>query len=341
MELERHGKPSLASIRIPTTGISGSECFTTFMNSPRIPPMPLPTPPLTPFPQTPPHHPDTLPDARAKSATRLPRTSTSLKQAITSSKVIPSSPLTLEEKSWAQDRLARRRGVVIEEEEYEQLPTLFQCPDLPPNPPERTPVNGSSLRILHSSEAPLTISTEPAHPGVVGVYHSHRTPSKRNTFPGSSFLMPSQDSGRSEDNEEEILYHADTYRLRRSDDSGYGNGFGPQEGTYSSVSHEYGTSLAVNRTDKYNGSTLVSQQSQIMQLSPAPTSVPSLMPPSTSSVPFASGLDYPQDQKSTLLAFPEMRKPEEERRDEGRANGSSFAPDAGILGSRVEGEQLT
>ncbi|KAK0473642.1 kinase-like domain-containing protein [Armillaria novae-zelandiae] len=81
-------------------------------------------------------------------------------------------------------------------------------------------------------------------------------------------------------------------------------------------------------------------QHQVIQSPPASASVPSLSAPSTSPVPLASGLDYPQYQSSKLFPFTGMKKLEEQRRAKGRISGSSSTTDVTILGSVDEGEEI-
>ncbi|KAG7440170.1 uncharacterized protein BT62DRAFT_641716 [Guyanagaster necrorhizus] len=112
----------------------------------------------------------------------------------------------------------------------------------------------------------------------------------------------------------------------------------PQEPLYHrdfGISHESGSSLAISRTDRHDGSTLALRQSQIMQPSPASASAP--LPTPTFVLP-ASGFDRYQSPK--LFPFPGMRIPEERRANGGTA-GSSSTPDAITLGGRVEKEQVS
>ncbi|KAK0218737.1 hypothetical protein IW262DRAFT_1462228 [Armillaria fumosa] len=360
-----------------TQAISGKDRSTT--KSCKISPMPLLlTPPPTPSPQTQ-HHPDTSPNIRARltAPKHFPSTSTIPKR-------MRSSPLlTLEDKSTEQDRPApaRWRGVVVEEEDDERSEIPFRYLSLPPNPPELTP-------------------------------------SKRDTFPGSSYLTPSKDRVWSEDDEEMVLYPTGISRLRSPYDSGYGrevsciaprnleirwpiddddidgekdneisiedrapsstsvsylqqdaldsfppagsnsrhnvavesemasdvtsfqtplllppapvlsaflvgggdttstntlekttssvsscssshsrtNSFGPQEApdcTDPSISRECGVSLDIARTDKRDGSTVVTGQSEISQSSSTSISVSALTPPSVSPGPLIPGVDSP------------------------------------------------
>ncbi|PBK63638.1 hypothetical protein ARMSODRAFT_530229 [Armillaria solidipes] len=467
---------------------SGKDRSAATTNSLRTPPMPLLlTPPPTPSPQIQ-HHPDILPNIRARfrAPKHFPSTSAIPKR-------MKSSPLlTLNKKSTEQDRPApaRWRGVVVEEEDDERSEMLFQYSDLPPNIPERAPINGSSSRDPRSSDVPLNISTEPARTGTVNVpvYLSHRTPSKRHTLPTSSYLTPRQDRVQGKDAEEEILYPSGPYRLRSPYDTGYGpeirlpiddddidrekdNEFSidrapsstsvsylrqdaydsfpcapsnsrhnvvveskipsdttsfqtppslppvavlstslartsdepvsswslpfqlsavasPAQGdpiplstdfmdldgrtlgidtskrsggdttststwerivSSRSSSHSrtnsFGPREALDRTDssisrEWDGSTLVTRQSEIMQSSSASASVSALTRPSVSPGPLTSGVDYLQYQSSKLFPYPGMRKLEEECRLRGRIGGSLPTPDVSILGSGVEGEQV-
>ncbi|PBK74440.1 hypothetical protein ARMSODRAFT_1081364 [Armillaria solidipes] len=328
----RRRKRSSTNTPVPNAGVSDSEYLTTSTNTPIPPPTPLPpTLPPTPLPQTPQPHLDILPDVRARSTTpnHFPSTSASPEQ-------MRSSPLlTLdEEPRTEQDRPepARRRSVVVEEEEDERSPMLFQYPGLPPSPPERTPINGSPLRIPHSSDAPSTVSTESAHTGVVGVpvYLSTRTPSKRDTFPSSPYPTPSQDRVRSEDDEEEVLYPADTYHLRPYDD-GYGREISwiaspvpeirmPIDDDDDDIDREEEdeldfedrpasrTSVPILQQDAYDSSPRASSDSQnvVIESETSPDTTPSQAPPSppSSMAALSTSLTRLSDESISAQAFP-------------------------------------
>ncbi|SJL06571.1 uncharacterized protein ARMOST_09913 [Armillaria ostoyae] len=222
------------------------------------PPSPvLPTPPQTHQP-----HLGTLPDVGAwyMTTSHLPSTDTGTEQTSRSP-----LPTRRGEEFWSgqSPEPAKRRSPVVEEEEYHdgRSPILLQYPGLIPSLPDRTPINGSTLRVspvhivpsmwqaddglytdtsplhtvqprdfyplvLHSPDAPSPVSAESAH-AVVGVplYFIPMTQSMQGdgTF---AYPMPSQDILQHEDDEEEVLYPADTHRVRSpyspSDDRRYG-----------------------------------------------------------------------------------------------------------------------
>ncbi len=158
--------------------------------------------------------------ARSTTPNHFPSTSASPEQ-------MQSSPLlTLEEEPRTeQDRPepARRRSVVVEEEEDERSPMLFQYPGLP----QAHPNGHQSTGLLHEFHIVPTrhrlYQRNPLTQGL-SVYLSTSVPGRRrsgDTFPSSPYPTPSQDRVRSEDDEEEVLYPADTYHLRPYDD-GYG-----------------------------------------------------------------------------------------------------------------------
>ncbi|KAK0461164.1 uncharacterized protein EV420DRAFT_183055 [Desarmillaria tabescens] len=329
----RRRKRSSTNTPVPNAGVSDSEYLTTSTNTPIPPPTPLPpTLPPTPLPQTPQPHLDILPDVRARSTTpnHFPSSSASPEQTRT-------SPLLAleEEPRTEQDRPepARRRSVVVEEEEDERSPMLFQYPGLPPSPPERTPINGSPLRVPHSSDVPSTVSTESAHTGVAGVpvYLSHRTPSKRDTFTSSPYPTPSQDRVRREDDEEEVLYPADTYRLRVPYDDGYGREISwiaspvpeirmPIDDDDDDIDREEDdeldfedrppsrTSVPILQQDAYDSSPRASSDSQnvVIESETSPDTTPSQAPPSppSSMAALSTSLTRASDESISAQAFP-------------------------------------
>lgn len=154
-------------------------------------------------------------------------------------------------------------GPVVEEEEYHDglSPILLQYSGLIPSLPDRTPINGSALRVspvhivpsmwqaddglytdspplhtvqpqdfyllvLHSPDAPSPVSAESAH-AVVGV-PLYFIPMTQSMQGDGAFVYPTptQDILQREDDKEEVLYPADTHRVRSpyspSDDRRHG-----------------------------------------------------------------------------------------------------------------------
>ncbi|PBK98522.1 hypothetical protein ARMGADRAFT_579562 [Armillaria gallica] len=201
------------------------------------------------------------PGASYMTPSHLPSTDTGTQQT-------SRSPLRTHrgEEFWSEQspEPAKRRSPMVEEGGYHhdgRSPMLLQYPGLIPSLPDRTPINGSTLRVspvhivpsmwqaddglytdsppphtfqprdfyplgLHSPDAPSPVSAEFAHP-VVGVplYFIPMTQSMQGdgTF---VYPMPSQDILQCEDEEEEVLYPANTHRVRSpyspSDDRRYG-----------------------------------------------------------------------------------------------------------------------
>ncbi|KAF8633447.1 hypothetical protein AX17_004616 [Amanita inopinata Kibby_2008] len=104
------------------------------------------------------------------------------------------------------DRLdpPRRRSLIIEDDDDEQQTRLS---DLPVTPQR----NATPTRIPHSSDAPSTTSLDSESAVGVPIFLSHRAPSRNEPFPSSPFTTPLKEKT---DEDEQVLYHADTYRTR-------------------------------------------------------------------------------------------------------------------------------
>ncbi|PFH51554.1 hypothetical protein AMATHDRAFT_47067 [Amanita thiersii Skay4041] len=96
--------------------------------------------------------------------------------------------------------LARRRSLVIEEEDEDEV---RRYPDIPSTPHRNSE---SPSRIPHSSDAPSITSVESEVP----VFLSRRTPSRNEPFPSSPFTTPLKE--KSGGDEDEVVLHADTHR---------------------------------------------------------------------------------------------------------------------------------
>ncbi|KAF9051210.1 hypothetical protein BDZ89DRAFT_1057064 [Hymenopellis radicata] len=208
------------SISASNAAVSDSDYITTSPNTP--------IPPTTPLPQTPipPDNPQLyFADIRARSATPnygLVRSFSPQEPSTIHSPEPhrPSPPLHQLSDSDVQiehdesihhdnhtdaerPETTRRRSIVVEEEE-EEGPSIHYHTT---TPPQRTPLNGSPLRLPHSSDA-LSITSSESHTGIVNVpfYVSDETSSRQDGFPTSPFQTPTKHRLRREEDEEEVLY---------------------------------------------------------------------------------------------------------------------------------------
>ncbi|KAF8893839.1 hypothetical protein BD779DRAFT_1669368 [Infundibulicybe gibba] len=185
------------------TGVSDSDFISTSPNTPIVPPTPLP-------PSV-----DTFLDLRIRSATPSQSDSPGNHHVEPS----PDSPLMVEIKQMAEpERLepTRRRSVVVEEEEDEAASPQPRYPGLPRTPPQRFPPHVAALRAPHGSDAPSSNSTDSASASAIGVpvYLSQRAPSRNDLFPSSPFGTPLKEKPSRDEDEEQVLYPADSYRRR-------------------------------------------------------------------------------------------------------------------------------
>lgn len=192
----------------------------------------------TPVPPHPfhPHPPDVLAELRAQSATPVQASSRSQ----SNERVMDAPPGMMDAADAVDPRLfepARRRSVLVEEDEdedaeevedndegqrIEEIPRQEQqhvshlrYQGLPATPPRITP-HVAVVRAPHSSDAPSQASTDSGTtPGTIGVpvYLSHRTPSGGDVFPTSPFTTPLKERP-TEEEEEQVLYHHNSYRAR-------------------------------------------------------------------------------------------------------------------------------
>ncbi|TFK44780.1 hypothetical protein BDQ12DRAFT_594313 [Crucibulum laeve] len=187
--------------------VSDSDFVSTSPNTPLVPPTPLPPSRL-----------DNYVDVRAQSATPN-QASSSRNQS--NERVVdspPTMPSRQPEVDHERPEPARRRSVVVEDDEEDRYPTQPRHPGLPGTPPNRFPPHIAALRAPHTSDAPSATSTDSASvsPSAVGVpvYLSQRTPSRNQQFPSSPFTTPLKEIPISDDDEEQVLYPADSYRSR-------------------------------------------------------------------------------------------------------------------------------
>ncbi|KAJ8077335.1 hypothetical protein PM082_001765 [Marasmius tenuissimus] len=191
-----------------------SEWPPTSSNTPQVPPTPLPPSSLG-------FYPDMMralsatPNQASSSGAHSPRNVSPLGEIDLSHTPPPSI-------SGPADRdRPRRRSVVVEEEEEDQsqsqYPTRFSPPPLPSTPPKHFAVNGFGSRLPHTSDPPSDISGEYTMTSGINipVYISDRAPSREDGFPSSPFGTPLKERpSRDEDEEERVLYPADTSRER-------------------------------------------------------------------------------------------------------------------------------
>jgi serine/arginine repetitive matrix protein 2 len=186
------------------TGVSDSEFLSTSPTTPAVPPTPLP-PTL-----------DDLPDFRGTSVT--PNQAASPRNPSPERVSEFPHPVTTRENAVEQERPepTRRRSVVVEEEEEEHsLPLQSRYLGLP-NTPERSPAQVDPLRLPHTSNAPSNASTDSVSASAIGVpvYLSQRPSPRHELFPSSPFTTPLKERPSRDEDEEEVLYPADTYRPR-------------------------------------------------------------------------------------------------------------------------------
>ncbi|RDB25415.1 hypothetical protein Hypma_007842 [Hypsizygus marmoreus] len=186
-------------------GISDSEFLSTSPSTPVVPPTPLPAT----F--------DALPDIRSRSATPYQLANPPNHEVGGLSDTQKS-----EEPIQEYERVepTRRRSVVVEDDEEERYPP----PKAYPVVSRHTPTQVTSLRLPHASDAPSNGSSDSAaSPSAVSVpvYLSQRTPPGNDTFPRSPYVTPLKEVSDRDDEEEQVLYHADTYRPRTPYDESF------------------------------------------------------------------------------------------------------------------------
>ncbi|KAH7888569.1 hypothetical protein F5I97DRAFT_721338 [Phlebopus sp. FC_14] len=193
-----------------------SEVLSTSINTPMLPPTPLPST-QTQLQQL---VPEPIRTASTTPVPIQPLTSpiVNLNDSIAGSR--QATPVrTVSTNQW------KRRSIVVEQDDdIERVPPQSTYPGLPTTP--RRPSPSVSPRLPHSSDAPSLASTDSA-PGAVGVpfYLSvtQRTPSRQDLFPSSPFATPHKEtslSSRDDDEDtgseepEEVVFPAEN--LRRS-----------------------------------------------------------------------------------------------------------------------------
>ena len=182
------------------TNISDSEFLSTSPNTP--------VPPATPLPIAF----DNFVELRAESSTpygAANATNQDIEQ-------VPEPPPVEEEVLGVADHEKpepqRRRSVVVEEDDEERYPPLRVYDTLPIPAVQRNLVR-ASLRVAHASDAPSNGSVDSAAVSVP-VYMSQRTPPGSGSFPSSPFTTPLKEVSSRDDDEEQVVYHADSYRPR-------------------------------------------------------------------------------------------------------------------------------
>ncbi|GLB37500.1 putative sec7 domain containing protein [Lyophyllum shimeji] len=204
---KRRRRRSRRGSQSANTGISDSEFLSTSPNTPTVPPTPLPAT----F--------DAIPDASLRSRSATPF---QLGNPFIHDAEEPPEPPQQAAPVQEPERLepTRRRSLVIEEDEEEQYIPQRTFPGLPSAPPQHTPAHIAALRLPHTSDAPSNGSSDSASPSAVSVpvYLSQRTPQRtppgNDAFPRSPYATPFKEVSMRDDDEEQVLYHPDTYRPR-------------------------------------------------------------------------------------------------------------------------------
>ncbi|KAK7053397.1 hypothetical protein VNI00_004023 [Paramarasmius palmivorus] len=205
----RRSSSGAAAIANP---VSDSDWASASANTPQVPPTPLPPSSLGFYPDLPGRARSTTPNEPPSSRSHSPRVPSPFAQ-VGVSQTLP-QPVSIHDFSDREKERPRRRSVLVEEEDDEQIPS-----DAPPVPraSPRLLNNGFASRVPHSSDDPSDISNEHSTNLDVGVpiYFSQRSPSREDDFPRSPFGTPLKERVlRDEGDEEKVLYPADTSRDR-------------------------------------------------------------------------------------------------------------------------------
>lgn len=180
------------------TGISDPEFLSTSPNTPVPPATPLPTM----F--------DNLAELRAESTTpygaaNLPNQNF---EQVSESSPLENTIIDVVENGKSEH--PRRRSVVVEEDDEERYPPIrvYASSTLQRNPAH------ISLPLAHASDALSSGSADSASPSAISVpvYMSQRTGT--GSFPSSPFTTPLKEVSTRDDDEEQVVYHADSYRPR-------------------------------------------------------------------------------------------------------------------------------
>uniref|UniRef100_A0A0W0FH86 SEC7 domain-containing protein n=1 Tax=Moniliophthora roreri TaxID=221103 RepID=A0A0W0FH86_MONRR len=196
-----------------TNPVSDSDWASTSANTPQVPPTPLPPSSLDFYPDLPSHARSTTPNQPPSSRSYSPRIPSPFAQ-VEVSRTPPQPPLNGAADRERPERPRRRSVVVEEEEEEQQMLTSSNVPPLPRASPQLLH-NGYASRTPHSSDDPSDISNEYTTSVGVPVYLSDKEPSRDGDFPISPFGTPLKERPlRDEEEEEKVLYPADTSRDR-------------------------------------------------------------------------------------------------------------------------------
>ena len=170
-----------------------------------VPPTPLPTS-SEPLPEPPPRVPSATPSQN------VPPPAES--QSVEAEEDIPVKPTQP-----AEPTLTRRRSILVEEDDIPEVisPSQPAFPNLPSVPQRLQHSQMASLRVPHTSDAPSTMSTDSASSTAVGVpvYLSGTgTPPRHELFPSSPFTTPLKERISGDDDEEQVLFQAETHHQR-------------------------------------------------------------------------------------------------------------------------------
>jgi serine/arginine repetitive matrix protein 2 len=111
----------------------------------------------------------------------------------------------------------RRRSVVVEDDDEERYPPVRMYAGLPSPTAQRSSPVPIAFHVGHASDVPSNGSVDSASPSAISVplYLSQRAPSRLGSFPSSPFTTPLKEMfQRDDDEEEQVVYHADSYRSR-------------------------------------------------------------------------------------------------------------------------------
>lgn len=185
------------------TGISDSEFLSTSPNTPVPPTSPLPTS----F--------DTFAELRAESSTPYGASNATNQDSEQVPEPPPVEETFLDAAEHEKPEPTRRRSVVVEEDDEDRYPPMRVYTALPNSTVQRNLAH-MSLRVVHASDAPSNDSADSASPSGISVpvYMSQRTPPGTGSFPSSPFTTPLKEVSSRDDDEEQVVYHADSYRPR-------------------------------------------------------------------------------------------------------------------------------
>ena len=184
------------------TNISDSEFLSTSPNTPVPPTTPLPTA----F--------DNFAELRTDSSTPYGTANTTNQDIEPVPELPPVEDEVPDVAEHEKPEPPRRRSVVVEEDDEERYPPVRVYNALPIPAVQRN--LRASLRVTHPSDAPTNGSADSASPSTVSVpvYMNQRTPSGTGSFQSSPFTTPLKEVSSRDDDEEQVVYHADSYRPR-------------------------------------------------------------------------------------------------------------------------------